>query len=222
MSTNTSKNTDQSSNQPVVVPGKVLVKHYRLHPNSSDVNSASIKYQYYDPEVYDEFIREENREGGKQNAFVRMGLKTEVIYNPERDEDGRATDTKKQKTGQSSVNQPVVEANGGDTKTAQELEDERLEAEKALTAQKDAEAEIQKKKDAVDAEKATKAAEANAKAEKAKKPIREITVNDIVFEVFQNSAKTLYTATQKDGGAITAEGKTLAALNEDLKVKTNF
>lgn len=69
----------------------MLVKHYRQHPNSSDVDSSSIRYQYYEPEVYDEYVRE-NEQEGKQNNFVRMGLKTEVLYNPERDEHGRPTD----------------------------------------------------------------------------------------------------------------------------------
>lgn len=77
--------------QPEIVPGQVLVKHYRLHPNSSDVDSSSIRYQYYHPEVYDEFVREDE-EHGKQNTFIRQGLKTEVIYNPERDEYGVPTD----------------------------------------------------------------------------------------------------------------------------------
>lgn len=75
------------------MPGQVLVKHYRLHPNSSDVDSGSVKYQYYEPAVYDEFIRENEKEA-KQNNFIRMGLKTDVIYNPTRDENGIATDVK--------------------------------------------------------------------------------------------------------------------------------
>lgn len=148
------------------------------------MNTASIKHQYYDPEVYDEFIREEGREGGKQNAFIRMGLKTEVLYNPERDENGNAVDGK-------TVSAPTGNAPREDTQTASinlSLENE----------------------------------EANKKTEKASQPIREITVNEIVFEVFQNSAKTLYTAKQKDGGPLTAQGKTLKDLNEDLQNVTNI
>lgn len=216
MSTNTSSNTELiqklRAKAPAIVPGKVLVAHYRLHPNSSDLNTATIKHQYYDPEVYDEYVREENREGGKQDNFVRMGLKTEVLYNPERDENGKAIDK--------AVNQApagaVVETNGGNTKTAEELENERIAAEKALTAQKEAEAKIQKEKDAAETKE-------NGKKEKASLPIREITVNEIVFEVFQNSAKTLYTAKQKDSdNPIIGEGKTLKDLNADLETKTNI
>ena len=86
-----SKKTLTSSDQPEIVPGKVLVKHYRLHPNSSDVDSASVRHQYYDTEVYDEYVREDDK-AGKVNNFVRMGLKTEVLYNPTRDEYDRPTD----------------------------------------------------------------------------------------------------------------------------------
>lgn len=192
----------------------MLVAHYRLHPDSSDLNTATIKYQYYDPAVYDEFVREESREGGKQNNFVRMGLKSEVLYNPERDENGLAID----KPGKGGITQATVEANGGNTKTAQQLENERLEKEKALTAQKEAEAEakIQKQKEAAENKE-------NVKKDKASLPIREITVNEIVFEVFQNSAKTLYTAKQKDSdNPLTAEGKTLKDLNENLQTVTNI
>lgn len=140
-----------------------------------------------------------------------MGLKTEVLYNPERDENGRAID----KAVKGDAKEALVEANGGNVKTAQQLEDERLEREKALTAQKDAETKIQAVKEKAE-DKET------VKKEKAAQPIREITVNEIVFEVFQNSAKTLYTAKQKDGGTLTAEGKTLALLNEDLKRVTDI
>lgn len=193
------------------MPGKVLVAHYRLHPNSSDLNTASIKHQYYDPEVYDEYVREESREGGKQNNFVRMGLKTEVLYNPERDENGKAID----KAVNGGAKQALVETNGGSVKTAEELEAERIDREKALTFQKKAETKIQELEEKAEAKD-------TVKKEKASLPIREITVNDIVFEVFQNSAKTLYTAKQKDGGPLTAQGKTLKELNEDLQNVTNI
>jgi hypothetical protein len=190
----------------------VLVAHYRLHPDSSDLNTASIKHQYYDPEVYDEYVREENREGGKTNNFVRMGLKTEVLYNPKRDENGRAID----KATEGGAKEALVEANGGKVKTAQELEDERLERETALTAQKSAETKIQAVKEKAEDKEITK-------KEKASLPIREITVNEIVFEVFQNSAKTLYTAKQKDSETpLTAEAKTLALLNDELKKVTDI
>ena len=73
------------------------------------------------------------------------------------------------------------------------------------------------------AEKAKQDEAANKKAEKAAQPIREITVNEIVFEVFQNSAKTLYTAKQKDSETpLTAEGKTLKELNENLVKVTDI
>lgn len=88
-----SKSTSNSTGQPEIVPGRVLVKHYRLHSGSSDVDSASIRYQFYHPEVYDEFVREDE-ERGKFNTFIRQGLKTEVIYNPERDENGAPIDVK--------------------------------------------------------------------------------------------------------------------------------
>lgn len=216
MSMNTSPNTELISKlqakAPTIVPGKVLVAHYRLHPNSSDLNTATIKHQYYDPDVYDEYVREESREGGKQNNFVRMGLKTEVLYNPERDENGKPTNI----PAKGGAVEALVEANGGNAKTAQQLEDERLATEKALTAQKEAEAKIQAEKEAAEAKE-------NAKKLKDSKPIREITVNDIVFEVFQNSAKTLYTAKQKDSdNPLTAEGKTLKELNENLQTVTNI
>lgn len=141
-----------------------------------------------------------------------MGLKTEVLYNPARDENGKAIDK--------AVNQApagaVVEANGGNTKTAEQLENERIAAEKALTAQKEAEAKIAAEKEKAETKK-------SAAAEKAALPIREITVNEVVFEVFQNSAKTLYTAKQKDSdNPITGEGKTLKDLNADLETKTNI
>lgn len=164
----------------------MLVAHYRLHPNSSDLNTASIKHQYYDPEVYDEYIREEAREGGKQNNFVRMWLKTEVLYNPERDENGKAADGS-QKVG-FTPKSGIVELTAPEEKTTLEAK----QTEKAETK----------------------------KVEKASLPIREITVNEIVFEVFQNSAKTEYTAKQKDGGAITGKGKTLKDLNADLETNT--
>jgi hypothetical protein len=52
----------------------VLVKHYSLHSGSPDIDTRSIRYQYYEPDYYEEAIREDEEEG-KQNTFVRMGGK---------------------------------------------------------------------------------------------------------------------------------------------------
>jgi hypothetical protein len=54
-----------------------------LHPNSPDIDTTSVKFQYYEPDYFEEAEREDENEG-KGNTFQRIfggNSKYEVITN---------------------------------------------------------------------------------------------------------------------------------------------
>jgi hypothetical protein len=63
--------------------GFVLVKHYSNHTNSNDINTESVNYQFYAPEVFEELTREDEATAKVNQLHGFGGQKYVVLNEPE-------------------------------------------------------------------------------------------------------------------------------------------